>query len=302
MKNVPKVVIIILNWNGKKDTTECLESMKQVKYPNYDVLLVDNGSTDDSAEFFRKHCPKIEVIETESNLGFTGGCNIGIRKAMSESADYILLLNNDVTVEPYFLDKLVSVATKNENIGILGTKINYYDAPKQIWAAGGFINYWICLVAYLGMNKPDTEKYSCEKDVDFVSGCSMLIKTNVFQKIGLLDERYFAYFEDVDICLTAKKNGYGIRYVPSAKIYHKVSRTSGGALSPFSIYYNTRNKLLFLRKHFKMPQIVSAFIVTMSVFCARTLYLLIFKRDIRACSMIFKGIKDAFTGNFGARI
>lgn len=302
MKNSPKVTVVILNWNGKKDTVECLESLKQITYPNYEILLVDNGSTDGSTEFFREYCPEIEVIESEKNLGFTGGCNIGIKKAISSSADYILLLNNDVAVEPDFLDELVSVAKKNENVGILGTKINYYDASEQIWAAGGFINYWICLVAYHGMNEPNTEKYSYEKDVDFVSGCAMLIRAEVFQKTGLLDEKYFAYFEDVDICLMARKNGYGIRYVPSAKIYHKVSRTSGGALSPFSLYYNTRNKLLFLRKHFHMPQLLTAFVVTMAVFGIRTLYLLIFRRDIRACSMIFKGIEDAFTGRFGAQI
>lgn len=299
---IPKVTIVTLNWNGKKDTIECLESLKQVTYPNYEILLVDNGSTDGSAEFFREHCPEISIIENEKNLGFTGGCNIGIKKAISDSTDYILLLNNDVAVEPDFLDELISAARKNGNVGILGTKINYYDAPDYIWAAGGFINYWICLVAYHGMNKPDTGEYSYEKDVDFVSGCAMLIRADVFQKIGLLDERYFAYFEDVDICLMAKKNRYGVRYVPSAKIYHKVSRSSGGALSPFSLYYNTRNKLLFLSKHFYMPHLLTAFIVTMSVFCIRIFYLLIFRRDIRASSMIFKGIRDAFTGRFGVQI
>lgn len=302
MKSSTKVTIVILNWNGKKDTIECLDSLKQVTYSNYEILLVDNGSTDGSAEFLREYYPEIEIIENKKNLGFTGGCNIGIKKAMSYGADYILLLNNDVAVEPDFLDEMISVARINENIGILGTKINYYDDPDKIWAAGGFINYWICLVAYYRMNKPDTERNSHEKDVDFVSGCAMLIKADVFQKIGLLDERYFAYFEDVDICLMAKKNGYGVRYVPSAKIYHKVSKTSGGALSPFSLYYNTRNKLLFLSKHFYMPQIISAFIVTMAIFLIRSLYLLTFRRDIRACRMILKGIQDAFTGHFGAQI
>lgn len=295
----PKVSIIILNWNGKEDTIECIESLKHISYPNYDILLVDNGSTDGSVEYFKEQYPEMEIIENRENLGFTKGNNIAIKKTIANNTDYILLLNNDVAVEPDFLDKMVCEANQNDKIGIIGPKINYYGTPYQIWAAGGHINYWICLIAYYGMNKPDAQKYSYEKDVDFVSGCAMLIKVSVCREIGLLDERYFAYFEDVDFCLRAKNNGYTIRYVPSAKIYHKVSKTSGGALSPFSLYLSTRNKLLFSKIHLSKLQLLTSLPVTMVVLNLRILYILITKRDVKACRMIVKGIKDALIGRFG---
>lgn len=298
-KQYPKIAIIILNLNNIEDTEECLESLNKIKCHNLLIYLIDNGSTTEVRNYFKNYHIKINLIENDYNLGYAEGNNIGIKRALKDGADYLLLLNNDVTVNNDFLEELIIAAQSDDKIGILGPKINYYDTPDQIWTAGGHINYWICLVTYYGMNKPDTQKYSCKKDVDFVSGCAMLIKASVCRKIGLLDERYFAYFEDVDFCLRAKNNGYTIRYVPSAKIYHKVSRTSGGALSPFSLYLSTRNKLLFSKIHLSRLQLLTSLPVTMVVLNLRIIYILIFKRDIKACCMIIKGIKDALTGRFG---
>lgn len=297
-----KVDIIILNWNGKEDSIECIESLKHVTYPNFKIILVDNGSTDGSAPYFREWYPEIEIIENGTNLGFTGGNNIAIKKAMNDGADYILLLNNDVIVESDFLDKLIIAANSNDNIGIAGPKIKYYDSPEILWSAGGYINYWLGLIAYFGIKKKDNEKYNSIKYVDYISGCVTLIDVEIFKNVGFFDNRYFSYFEDVDFSQRVKNKGYALLYVPTSVIYHKVSITSGGSLSHFSLYYNTRNKLLFLFQHSKKYHLILSIPITLTVFTVRCLFLLLIKRDAEGIRRICDGIKDFINGKFGEKI
>ena len=242
----PKVTIIILNWNGKTDTIECLESLKHITYPNYEILLVDNGSTDGSVECFRERYPGMEIIENEDNLGFAEGNNVGIRKAMNEGADYVLLLNNDTVVDPEFLGEMVEVAENNPNAGIVGPKIYFYNT-NRIQSCGGKISFY--KGAVYGQKKYHTDLNHSKElvNVEFLSGCAMLIKKEVLENVGLFDISYFAYYEDTDLCVRTKSAGYELFCIQSSMIWHKGSQSS--KVNRFGLYYGTRNMIKFEKKY-----------------------------------------------------
>lgn len=248
-----KVFIIVLNFNGKKDTLECLQSLKKSE-----VIVVDNGSTDGSVRAIRDKFPEIKILENKKNLGFAKGNNVGIRYALNQGADYIILLNNDTIVEINTLVRLIEVASSNNRIGILGPKIYFAkgfefhqgrykknELGKVIWYAGGLIDWRNVLGVHRGVDEVDEGQYDKQEEVEFVSGCCMFIKREVFKKIGLLDERFFLYFEDLDFCLRAKKVGFRIVYVPEAVIWHKNAATVGGSGSDRQRYHYRRSRLIF---------------------------------------------------------
>ena len=242
-----KVSIILLNWNNPYDTVECIESIKQISYPNYQIIVVDNNSTDDSIKEL-ENIGNIQLIRNDSNLGFAGGNNVGIEYALKRSSDLILLLNNDTVVDRDFLSVLVGRAVGKKNVGIIGSKIYNYSEPAKIWSAGGGITKLTKRTFQYGENKSDEKKFNREMEVDFLSGCCMLIKREVFERIGLLDAEYFMYYEDVDFCLRAKKFCKVI-YTPGAIIWHKVSATSNKS---YRDYYRMRNYMMLLNKQFSI--------------------------------------------------
>ena len=285
MNKVDKVVIIIVNWNGWQDTIECLESVYQVDYDNFDVILVDNDSQDDSLDKIMAYCAgelKIEsrffdyqeknkpievleyaeddyqspienneliLIKCKKNYGFPGGNNVGIKFALENiNPKFILLLNNDTVVEKKFLNKLVQEGELNRDIGILGPKIYYYDQPEVIWSAGCSISWKLARGIQIGSGELDHGQHEEKKEVDYISGSSFLIKTEVIRKIGLMDENYFLYFEESDWTLSANKAGFKSLYVPEAKVWHKVSKSGGGISKPLGLYYITRNRWIFMKK------------------------------------------------------
>lgn len=240
----PKVVIIILNWNGKEDTIECLESLKHITYPNYEILLLDNGSTDGSVEHFKEKYPGIEIIENGENLGFAEGNNVGIKKAIKKGVEYILLLNNDTVVDPKFLDELVKVAEADEKIGAVQPAIYYYDNPREIHSIGGKLNLLI------GSERNITVAPRGIIKCDRLIGACMLIKRGAIENIGLLDDKYFLYMEETDWCYRAKKK-YSLVGCSNSKIWHKIYSSSGGKVNNALVYYWTRNIILFYKKHHK---------------------------------------------------
>ena len=244
--NRPKVAIIILNWNGKEDTIECLESLKHITYPNYEILLVDNGSTDGSVECFRERYPGMEIIETGENLGFAEGNNVGIRKAMDDGADYVLLLNNDTVVDPEFLGNLVYSAETHTKAGIVGPKIYFYDSTR-IQSCGGKISLFRGIVYGQNKYQNDSNQSNATINTEFLSGCAMLIKRRVFENVGLFDVLYFAYYEDTDLCVRTKSAGYDLLCVQSSRIWHKGSQSS--KVNKFGLYYGTRNMIKFEKKY-----------------------------------------------------
>lgn len=246
--NQPKVSIIILNWNGLEDTRACLNSLKQLRYPNYEITLVDNGSKNNEASIIAQEFGEtIKLISLEKNLGYTGGNNAAL-KQVNEESKYILLLNNDTEVEKDFLDLLVNYGEKNESAGILGPKIYYYNKNKLIQSVGGKINYYLGKIKELGHLEEDQGQYQKNNEVDCVPGCALLIKTEIYRKIGLLPEKYFAYWEDTAWCAATKKIGYKIMNIPKAIIYHK-EYGSSEKRSDFVDFQLTRNRFWFLKKY-----------------------------------------------------
>jgi GT2 family glycosyltransferase len=218
----PKVSIIILNWNGYEDTIECLESLRKISYPNYEIIIVDNASSGDDVHILReKYGEYIHVIANDKNSGFPEGCNIGMRYALGDGTDYLLLLNNDVIVDCEFLSKLVEVAQSDQSIGIAGSKVYYYRKPNFIQSAGGNINWWLGYIKVYG-EEEDIGQYDTVCERDFVYGTSLLLKKAVIDKTAYMDPYYFMGIEEYDYCTRAKEAGFKIIYVPQSKIWHKV--------------------------------------------------------------------------------
>ena len=228
MEKSPKVLVIILNWNGLEDTVECVESLGKIAYPDSRIIVVDNASQGDDVTLLRERFGDlIHVIENDRNYGFAEGNNIGIRYALDHhKPDYVLLLNNDTVVAPDCLDELVTAAEVSPDIGIAGPKIYYYDFAGRrdvIWAAGGDIHRWRRWVYRgRGWNDDDLPEYQRSSCVDWVSGAAMMIKRSVVNRLPALDSRYFFGDEDVDYCLRARRQGFEIVYVPTARVWHKV--------------------------------------------------------------------------------
>ena len=224
----PKVVIIILNWNGLDDTIECIESLKRISYPNYAIVVVDNASQgDDAVQLKKRYGDTISLIINDHNYGVSRGFNSGIRYAMTTNeTDYIIKMNNDMVVAPDFLDELIKVAEGDDQIGIVGPKIYYYNfqgASDIIWSAGGTIRPWaVKICQQVGQGSHDLPKYQTIRTVDWITGALHLTKRSVIEAAGLLDPCYFFGYGDVEYCLRARRHGFRIVYVPTARIWHKV--------------------------------------------------------------------------------
>jgi len=257
MENKTKVFVIIVNWNGGKDTETCLSSLEKIEKHDVDlhVIVVDNGSTDDSVVNIRKKFPRVMILPTGRNLGFTGGNNVGITYARRNRADFVWLLNNDTFVDPHVLN--VMRAFRNPKAGICGSKI--YFAPGHefhlarykeserghvFWYAGGLIDWHNMYASHRGVDQVDRGQYDSEEETPFVTGCSMMIRAGVFDRIGMLDDRYYLYLEDLDFCLRAKNAGFSLRYVPSSVLWHVNAGSSSRPGNPLQQYYQTRNRLL----------------------------------------------------------
>jgi hypothetical protein len=252
-KGEPKVSIILLNLNNYRDTHDCLRSVQQLEYSNFDVITVDNGSSDGSCTLLQNEFPEFKFLRSEENVGFSAGNNLGIEEALRGASDYVLLLNNDTIVDPSFLSSLVQVAESDSRIGIVGPKIYYSSEPQRIWYAGGYMKYVTGNCHIRGLDQVDSQGKFCRvEETQFVSGCAMMIKSEVLRRVGLLDARLFAYWEDTDFCARARKAGYRSVFVPNALLWHKVSRTNG-ASSPFALFLTTRNHLTWVAKHVPFP-------------------------------------------------
>ena len=246
--NRPRLFTVVLNWNGMEDLVECLCSVKESIYKT-EIIVVDNGSTDGSVSVVTKQFPEIAIFETGCNLGF-GANNLGISQALKSGADYVLLLNNDTWVDPQCFDRLVQVAEDYPQAGILSPRICYYWNPELIWYDGGNLEkvngFWEhkhihgeSLVNSVGEEN---------REVDYICGCAMLIRRKVIEKIGGLDSRFFMYWEDSDYSFRARRAGFRLIHVPSARVLHKVSHSIGGSEAPDAYYYVERNRYLFSKK------------------------------------------------------
>jgi GT2 family glycosyltransferase len=348
MKNIkqnldkyPHVAILILNWNSWEDTIECLESLFQISYPNYSVVLIDNGSENESIRKIKeyadgklkiksKYCKysssnkpieimeltqkaardmaedkeirkseldqnkKLILIENKKNLGFAGGNNVGMKFALQVfKPEYLLLLNNDTAVEPNFLTKMVNTAKRHRKNGITGPKITYYDKPERNWFCRGIINWFSINIAYHGEKCASNGQTSAN---DYITGCAALIKKDVVEKIGYLDEKLFLYFEDADYSLRAKAAGFDLHVEPNAVVYHKVSATSYSFVLSKAQYYFSRNRLWFVKKYCpKRLQKLSLLFIFFRLFLTIGFFAL--KRERKTVTAIFEAYKDGIQTN-----
>ncbi len=306
--NQPRVSIITLNWNGLENTTECLESLKKITYPNYEVVVVDNGSEGNDAQVLEeKFSDYIHLIKNDKNYGFAGGANIGMRYALNNSnPDYLLLLDNDTVVDPEFLSEMVKVAEADPTIGIAGAKIYYYDEPDRLQFIGGKINLWIGDIIgkttgidrILGRKEIDRRQHDSIKEVEHITFWCALLKRSSVESIGLFDERYFIACEDFDYCLRVKEAGYKTVYIPKAKIWHKWQ--TANIIDGFFEYYGSRNRFRLMKQYATKWQYGCFLIYFFGVhFWLATAYYLIWLRRPRVLLSFYKGVRDGLLSSGG---
>ena len=245
-----KVGIVILNWNGREVLLDCLRSVSRLRYPHFEVIVVDNGSRDGSKEMLARDFPGVLRIENDVNLGFATGNNQGIRLALERGHDYVMVLNNDTILDADCLTWLVRRAQSDSQIGAVSPKIYFAEPTDRLWFAGGTFNYWTGRNGHVGYKSPDTGAWDTPREIQFACGCSFLAPRCVWQEVGGFDERFFRSSEDVDWSVRVQKAGYKSFYEPSSIVWHRESfdiiRNEGLA---GILYFWTRNNLAVMYKH-----------------------------------------------------
>lgn len=291
----PLVYVVLANWNRTADTLECLESLTQQSYPNLRLLVVDNASTDGAPKLIEERFPQVEQVLNPKNLGFTGGYNAGMRASLQGGADFIFVLNNDTLLAPDTIQLLVDASTP-EDVGMVSPMIFFAVEPDKIWSAGGTVSR---LTLEITDNHGREKKFSEITERDFLSGCAMLIKRPVLEKVGMFDDNFFWYYEDSDLSLRVRQAGYRLLLVPQAQIWHKVSMSSGGSDSPVERYFMGRNSTLFFRKHIhgwrRLVIIIWRALSTVKII----LRLLINKRP-KSARAYLRGMWDGFRMRYGS--
>lgn len=316
----PKVAIIILNYNGLKDTIECLESLKQITYPNYQVIVVDNASKGNDADILEeKYKDYIILIRNKENLGFSEGNNTGIKYALSKDFDYIWLLNNDTVVDKEALGEMVKLAERDEKIGIVGSKFLYYQKPDVIQTLGGSDKItWKGQGSYIHPLEKDREEFNSNFEIKgYIYGASLLAKRKVIEEIGLLDKNYFMWAEEVDWCLRAQRKGWKLFYCGKSKVWHKEGASLGtdkekkflwkksrrSTLQRFVVigYLEMRNHLYFVNKNFGRGKMwLYFFIKNFPEFIRKFVGVIIFDdQKMARIKLLTLGIRDGIKGKMG---
>jgi GT2 family glycosyltransferase len=247
----PLVVSVILNTNRREDTLECLATLTQNTYSDQQVIVLDNQSTDGSVESIRSGFPSVHIVELNKNLGYAGNNNVGIQHAVAHGADWVFVLNEDTILAKDCLEKLVEAGEGDAKIGIVGPMVYHYSEPNIIQTAGGKLGRkWETW--HLSEDEEDRGQYQEPHQVDWISGCGILVRREVIEQVGMIDERYFYYWEETEWCLRAGRNGWRIMHVPQAKLWHKGVQRNHQP-KPSVTYYATRNRLLTLSKHQAPP-------------------------------------------------
>ncbi len=246
---MPKIVSVVVTYNARELLRECLESLANQDYSNMSTIVVDNGSTDGSQDMVGEEFPAMMVVDCGENLGFGPGADLGIRRALGEGADWVFLLNNDATVAPDCLSKLVASSSQHA-AGLVGPKILYHAPPDLIWSAGGRVSLWTGAIEHIGLRELDHGQHDSPQDVGYLSACALLADRVVFERAGTLDPAFYpAYVEDVDLCFRARRAGFRVLYEPSARAWHRISASSGGGVTAYKARLRMAHTILFFRRH-----------------------------------------------------
>ncbi len=299
MNNI-ELFIILVNWNKAHLTLNCIKSINNSTYINYQIIVVDNNSLDNSLELLESSNLNFHLIKNSENLGYTGGNNIGIKFALTKNPKYILLLNNDTLIKNNCISELVYSLYDNQKIGIVQPKIFFHPEVEILWSGPTNFNKFLLKPKLLGYKSKKSEsRYNSTQFLDYAVGCATLIKTEVFLNVGLLDDDYFAVCEDVDFGLRAKAAGFKILYNPSAIVYHLESASAGGSDNPVYVYYQTRSYLILFSKWKRsfFQYLMSFLIYTFSNMIR--IFKLLLKGNYRACYAIILGYLDFFKKKYG---
>ena len=286
------VSIVLVNWNGKSINDDCIDSLNAQSFKDFEIIFVDNASTDGSYEHVKKKYPGVKTFETGANLGFAGGNNYGIKKANGE---YIFLLNNDTVCDKDLLKNLVS---ERNNADILGCKIYYYEPKDVIWSVASRVNKITAKASLVGRGEKDRGQYDKKRYVEQVVGCAILINKKIFEEIGYLNEDYFMYYEETEWQTRARKAGFKTMYVPDAKLWHKVAFSSGGGVTPLSIYYLVRNRMYYIKNNWNLLLKPIAYCSAYIEAVARVILYKIKRKD-KLVEAVIRGIKDSHKGVIG---
>src|ERR1035441_2699758 len=289
-----KVCVVILNWNGRDLTLRCLEDLRKSDYPEVACVIVDNGSTDGSTEAIGKAFPEVGVIRNTVNLGWAGGSNQGIAWGLAHGADYLLMLNNDTWTDPAMISALVAPAPKLQDQVVTIPKIYLGSDPTRFWFAGGRVNFWTGLFSNPAYNLVDDGRFDSSPDVEYASGCCVLMPKGIAEHVGGFDHSFFSYVEDVEWSIRCRSAGFRIVLCPAAKLWHDVSVT-GKKRPAMMRYYLTRNHLWHLRRHASPWQFATA----MFLLPLRSLWRMIRllgARDGKSFMAELRGLKDGLLG------
>lgn len=285
------IAVIIVNYNGIKYNKECINSILNSDYNFIDIIIVDNGSTDNSIEDLKKNYKdEIIIFENRENRGFADATNVGMNYALEKQYKYVLWLNNDTIIEKNMISNLVKCSIDNGKC-VVSPKIMYFDHKDIIWSAGGEIDWLKGQTIQYGYKEKDIGQYDYQKKIEFASGCCVLIPIEVIKNIGLMEEKYFLYYEDTDYCAKMINKNITIMYEPNAKMYHKVSATTGGELSKLYVYYMTRSRLYFNNKYNKKNLIASIYIY---ISCLKKYVKWLINRRYDLISISLKAISDFY--------
>jgi len=295
-----KLAIVIINWNSFDLTSDTLVSLSGTSYKNYDTIVVDNFSTDNSAAQLEKDFPSIILLRSDENKGFTGGNNLGFDYAINEGYEYVMMLNNDVAVEPDFLEPLVVKLDMDEKIGGVQPLIYFYHDRELIWNAGSRYNDIFGIPYILGYYRKDKGQLQRkkQKSIDWITGCAFMIRTEVLKKVGVLKQDFFIYYEDVDLSFRIKEAGYDLAYEASSVVYHKTGmshkskeKLKEGYLNPKVHYLNARNRLFVLKEYTQKIAIPTVILYQIIYFFGISFYF-IFRCRWQKLKAWNNGIKD----------
>jgi len=243
----PLIIPVILNTNRRDDTLACLDSLTRTQYPNMHIIVLDNNSTDGSAEAIRGRFPSVQIMNLKENLGYAGNNNVGIEEAIRRGADWVFVLNEDVILDKDCLQRLVEIGDSDPTTGIVGPLVYHFDEPTVIQSAGGMLGkYWESI--HLGKNELDQGQYKEPHAVEWISGCAILVRRAAIEQAGMLDGDYFIYWEETEWCIRIGRAGWRIVHVPQAKLWHKGVQKNYSPKPSFT-YYAARNHLFTLAKH-----------------------------------------------------
>lgn len=290
-----RVAAVVVNWNGGKANAACLESLLASGLAPEDVVFVDNGSTDGSREDVARRFSKVTRLENAANLGFGEAANQGARWALSRGADAVFFVNNDVVVPRETLPALVARLDAAPRTGIVGPRVLFMNAPDVVWCAGGMLTWRQNLSTLLGNGQKDGPAFRELRVVDYVPGCALLARRELLETVGMFDARYFAYMEDVDLCLRATRGGFAVELVGAVSVNHASSSATGGGYNPRRKYMMGVNSIWFLREHARANQWLRFWLFDVATL---PFLLLIGLFDGRAKSVLAKaaGILDGLRG------